>query len=136
MESALRHVTGLHQDQNRLLAFVDLGEAAPADSLSAAAVNSAVHTLLALAALEQPLCPMVLHSIRQMSYSHKHLQQFAVQARRTAGDEYTLAVFTGDGAAAWELQGVRLAGLQTGKREAPCITPQNGLPARWKRQGH
>ncbi|WP_341347628.1 SDR family NAD(P)-dependent oxidoreductase [Paenibacillus sp. FSL H3-0469] len=129
MESALRHVTGLHQEQNSLLAFVDLGEAAPADSLSAAAVNSAVHTLLALSALEQPLCPMVLHSIRQMSYSHKHLQQFAVQARRTAGDEYTLAVFTGDGAAVWELQGVHLAGLQTEKREAALYYTTEWTPS-------
>ncbi|WP_052421896.1 SDR family NAD(P)-dependent oxidoreductase [Paenibacillus sp. FSL P4-0081] len=112
IESGLKHVTGLRQDKNILLAFVDLGEAPAADSLSAEAVNSACHTLLALAALEQPQHPAVLHSIRQMSFRHKPLQQFVIRAERIAGDEYTLAVLTGDGAVVWIMQGVRLAGLQ------------------------
>ncbi|WP_052769817.1 type I polyketide synthase [Paenibacillus sp. IHB B 3415] len=112
IESGLKHVTGLRQDKNILLAFIDLGEAPAADSLSAEAVNSACHTLLALAALEQPQHPAVLHSIRQMSFQHKPLQQFVIRAERIAGDEYTLAVLTGDGAVVWIMQGVRLAGLQ------------------------
>ncbi|WP_238651997.1 type I polyketide synthase [Paenibacillus piscarius] len=128
IENGLKPVKGLRQEPAALLAFVDLGEAEPADSLSAAAVNAACHTLLALAALEQPQVPAVLHSIRQMSFRHQPLQQFTVRAGRTGKNEYTLAVFAADGEAIWAMQGVQLAPLQPVKQGVPLYYTASWTP--------